>query len=255
MNQILDRIAAEVSRFVPVSPIVSALQTPVASITFDDIPHSAARVGAPILEAAGVLGTFYVCGQHTAGSFEGREQHELDDLRALHAGGHELACHTFAHPRVTRLDDAARAADTEANAAFLQEAVGPLRLDSFAYPYGAMSPSAKTFYGRRFQTCRGVYDGINAGRMDFADLRAFKLNPARDDATFVSSLIAQAKARNGWLILYTHDVSDTPTPWGCRPDQLKRLVDALQSAGIAVETMRSAAARVMGASAQALAAA
>jgi peptidoglycan/xylan/chitin deacetylase (PgdA/CDA1 family) len=246
MNNLLDRIAAEVSRFVPVAPLVSALTAPVASLTFDDIPHSAARIGAPILEAAGVKGTFYVCGGHTARTFEEREQHQREDLLALHTRGHEIACHTFAHPRVTRLDDAARAADAAQNAAFLCDLLGPINLDSFAYPFGAMSPSAKAFYGKRFQTCRGVYDGINAGQMDFADLRAFKLNPARDDAAWVADIIAQAQARNGWLILYTHDVDAHPTPWGCKPDQLARLIEALQVAGITIETVRDAATKVRG---------
>ena len=31
----------------------------------------------------------------------------------------------------------------------------------------------------------------------------------------------EAVATNGWLIFYTHDVADTPSPWGCTPGLLR----------------------------------
>jgi hypothetical protein len=38
-------------------------------------------------------------------------------------------------------------------------------------------------------------------------------------------------AERAWLILYTHDVRETPSPWGCTPDALDRLIDHARTAG------------------------
>ena len=35
-----------------------------------------------------------------------------------------------------------------------------------------------------------------------------------------------AVRRRAWLILYTHDVTEQPSPWGCTPQSLERLAEA-----------------------------
>jgi peptidoglycan/xylan/chitin deacetylase (PgdA/CDA1 family) len=243
--KLLDRVALKIARSVPVNPVKSRLTQAVASISFDDIPTSAARVGAPMLEAAGLRGTFYVCGAHTGHTFEDREQHVAEDLQRLHAAGHEVACHSYAHPDVTRLDDAGRAADTAANAAFLRQTLGDVMPVSFAYPYGAVSIPAKAFYARQFFTCRGVYAGVNAGVMDFSDLLAVGVERRQFDIGRVRALIAEAKARAGWLVFFTHDVAAEPTPYGCTPADLAAVIEALAEAGVETLPVKAAAARVM----------
>jgi hypothetical protein len=37
-------------------------------------------------------------------------------------------------------------------------------------------------------------------------------------------LIDRNRQARGWLVLSTHDVSDTPTPYGCTPDLFERVV-------------------------------
>ncbi len=242
---LLDAVSARAARILPGNPVRSKLDRAVASITFDDIPASAARVGAPILEAAGVRGTFYMCGGHAGQAFEGRVQHDVDDIRALHAAGHEIACHTFAHPRVTRIDDAAREADRRRNAGFVQEALGDVQLSSFAYPYGAVSPGAKRFYGERFLTCRGVRWGLNHDVADFADLRAVALERRLHDRVRLREVIAKAVETRAWMIVFTHDVEADPSPWGCTPGDLEDLLTALSDARVPVAPAKAAAAEVL----------
>jgi peptidoglycan/xylan/chitin deacetylase (PgdA/CDA1 family) len=235
------RIGRVLARRVRVKPVVSKLQAPLASISFDDIPASAARVGAPILEAAGLHGTFYVCGKHAGERFEDRQQHEIADLIALHAGGHELACHSFAHPDVTRLNKSARDTDRLANQAFMREKVADHALTSFAYPYGSMSLSAKAYYGRHFTTCRGVVGGVNAGVMDFSDLKAVGIENRHHDMGRVRALIDTARAQNGWLIFFTHDVSPQPSAYGCTPKDLEDVITALADAKVTTMPVKTAA--------------
>jgi peptidoglycan/xylan/chitin deacetylase (PgdA/CDA1 family) len=241
----LARIKLKAARMIPANPVKSKLSAPVASISFDDIPHSAARVGAPILERANVRGTFYVCGGHVGQKFEDREQHELHDLIRLHQNGHELACHTFAHPDATKIDDQARAKDLRANARFMRDHIGDVALSSFAYPYGAVSLPAKAFYAKRFFTCRGVYAGLNHGIMDFSDLRAVGIESRQHDMGRVRALIDEAKACNGWLIFFTHDVGPNPSAFGCKPSDLDDVIGALHDASIETLPVKAAAARAL----------
>jgi peptidoglycan/xylan/chitin deacetylase (PgdA/CDA1 family) len=241
----LSRLSQKIARSIPANPVKSKLSAPIASISFDDIPNSAARVGAPILEAADLRGTFYVCGKHAGQTFEGRPQHEVQDLIDLHKAGHEIACHSFAHPNVTAIDDMVRGQDIDRNQAFMREHIGDVALSSFAYPYGAVSIGAKSYYAKRFFTCRGVYAGVNSGIMDFSELLAVGIESRQHDMGRVRALIDEAKAKNGWLIFFTHDVGPEPSDYGCKPKDLEDVIDALASANIETLPVKAAAAAAM----------
>ena len=229
----------------PINPVRSKLTRPIASISFDDIPETAATTGAPILEHAGVRGTFYICGGHAGGDFEGRPQFDASHLKALHRAGHEIGCHSYDHPDVARLSDAERLKDLEANVTFLRDTLGDVQFSSFAYPYGAVSFGAKLFYSRQFLTCRGVYRGVNAGLMDFSDLRGVGLEVRQHDMSRVADHIAEAKETNGWLIFFSHDVSNDPSPYGCRPKDLEAVIEALKAADIEILPVKAGAARAL----------
>jgi peptidoglycan/xylan/chitin deacetylase (PgdA/CDA1 family) len=244
---VLDRIANKFASSRSAREVVSNLTAPFASISFDDIPHSAARIGAPILEAAGLRGTYYICGGHSGKTFEGRPQHEVADLIQLQRAGHEIACHTFGHPNVVNLNDQARARDVEENAIFVRDKLQGPTPTSFAYPFGRVSGAAKAFYAGRFMTCRGVYTGVNSGKMDFSELRGVGIERRKHDMGRVRSLIDEAKAKNGWLIFFTHDVDDQPTDHGCRPKDLEDVIQALSDAGVATLPVRDVATKVLAA--------
>jgi peptidoglycan/xylan/chitin deacetylase (PgdA/CDA1 family) len=163
----------------------------------------------------------------------------------VHARGHELACHTFAHPDVTRLGSKARDADRQANQDFITTHIGDHRLDSFAYPYGAVSISAKAYYARHFLTCRGVYAGVNSGVMDFSDLRAVGIESRHHDMGQVRALIDETRDTNGWLIFFTHDVGPQPSAFGCTPRDLEDVITALKDAKIDIMPVKNAAGLVM----------
>jgi peptidoglycan/xylan/chitin deacetylase (PgdA/CDA1 family) len=242
---LLSRIANKLASSRSARQVVSNLQGPFASISFDDIPHSAARIGAPILEAAGLRGTYYMCGGHSGMMFEGRPQHEVSDLITLAQHGHEIACHTFGHPNVVNLQNKERAKDVAENAAFVVQQVGVQIPTSFAYPFGRVSAAAKAFYSASFTSCRGVYAGVNAGTMDFSELRAVGIESRSHDMGRVRAYIDEAKAKNGWLIFFTHDVDDNPTPHGCRPKDLDDVIQALSDGGVATLPVRDVAGAIL----------
>jgi peptidoglycan/xylan/chitin deacetylase (PgdA/CDA1 family) len=196
----------------------------VASFTFDDFPKSALAEGGGILEKHGLRGTYYVAlglmdTDGKLGPIAGS-----DDVRAAHARGHELACHTFSHLDCSRAATPQIIDEIDRNAEAFAALVDDFAPTNFAYPFGAVCRSAKRALAPRFATCRGIFGGINAGRVDLADLLATRLYDCSFDERHLRKLIDRNRAVGGWLIFYTHDVSATPSPFGCTPRQLEGIV-------------------------------
>lgn len=196
----------------------------VVSFTFDDFPRSAWVNGGAILEKYGRRGTYYA-----ALGLAGTANHlgpmfELDDLREAHARGHEIACHTFSHRDCARVPAAEIAAEIDRNAAALSAALDGARVENFAYPFGGVSQSAKGALAKRFVSCRGTGKGLNRGTVDLADLFSTSLYSHNFDRARLCQLIEDAQAENAWLIFYTHDVAEEPSPFGCTPAHFQSIV-------------------------------
>lgn len=196
----------------------------VVSFTFDDFPRSAWVNGGPILEKFGLRGTYYA-----AMGFAGGENHlgpmfAVDDLRAAHARGHEIACHTYSHRDCMRATPAAIVAEVERNGAALRETLGGAVPVNFAYPFGGISQTAKSAAHTWFDSCRGTGRGLNCGTVDLADLLSTSIYNRDFDRDRLCQLIDDAQAVGGWLIFFTHDVAESPSNFGCTPAQLNAIV-------------------------------
>ena len=123
--------------------------------------------------------------------------------------------------------------------------LGDVRLSSYAYPYGEASPRAKLAMGRRFASARGIRPGVNAGRIDLAQLRAVPLEHRRWRPEEIAAAVERATASNGWLVLFTHDVCDAPSPFGCTPAMLEAVLQMLTEAAIPVVPVKSAMAEAV----------
>jgi peptidoglycan/xylan/chitin deacetylase (PgdA/CDA1 family) len=196
----------------------------VVSFTFDDFPRSAWANGGTILEQYDRRGTYY-----TAMGLAGAEGNlgplfEVEDLRAIHARGHEIACHTYSHRDCGRASPAEIAGEIETNTMALTQELDGAPITNFAYPFGGVSLSAKHALSGHFASCRGTGRGINHGTVDLADLFSMSIYSQNFDRDRLCQLIEDAQACSGWLIFYTHDVADEPSPFGCTPNQFQSIV-------------------------------
>jgi peptidoglycan/xylan/chitin deacetylase (PgdA/CDA1 family) len=211
---------------------------PVATLTFDDFARSAWLTGGPIAEEAGARATYFACGGMCRQTQDGVEYFTEADLAALHARGHEAACHTFGHLHLSAASNERIEGDLARNARFLRGVTGERSVPSFAYPFGEASIRTKRMAGRHFRLCRGIEPGINSGWMDLAQLRAVCLEPHILERFPISLLVDEVCAKKGWLIFVTHDVSGTPTPYGCTPAVLREALEAVRRAGVEFRTFR-----------------
>ena len=238
------RATSFVTRHTPVKLVRCRLERPVASVSFDDFPRSAWTVGGAILARHGARATYYAAGRFCGAHEDGLDYYDAQDLRALQAAGHEVGAHSYAHQMAPQLSTPALQADAERNDA----ALGPLldaRMTSYAYPYGAASPRTKAAMGARYACARGIRAGVNAGLIDLAQLRAVPLENRRWAPQEIDAAVGRAVEARGWVIFFTHDVSETPSPFGCTPAMLDYLMERLVQAGIETLPVRQAMARAV----------
>ena len=232
------------TRNLPVKLIRSRLDRPVASISFDDFPRSAWREGGPILERYGARATYYAAGRFCGQTEEGIEYYTSSDLTEVRDAGHEIGCHSFSHQYGTGVSSKALREEAARNQAFVDALLGDYPLTSFAYPYGDVSPRTKLLFASRFATSRGIQRGVNAGLIDLAQLKAVILEHQAWNPAAIERTVAQAVRQNGWIIFFTHDVSDDPSPFGATPEMLDHALSAVRKAGIDILPVKHALARV-----------
>ena len=243
MNLLL-KASNVITRKIPVKCIRSKLDAPVASFTFDDFPRSAWTVGGPILARYGARATYYPAGVFCGAVEDGLDYFDRDDLIACAAAGHEIGCHTFSHIHGAATASKAIAADVARNADFLHDVLGDMPPSTFAYPYGEVTPRTKLLMSGMFPVSRGIRPGVNAGVIDLAQLKAYPLEHRSWKAAEVERLVAQAVETNGWLVFFSHDVSDDPSPYGATPEMLEHALAAVKAAGVEAIPVKHALAKV-----------
>jgi len=240
------RLSNRLARHLFAAPLQLNSTQPMVSFTFDDIPVSAATIGAPMLEEFGGLGTFYVAG----GLVNRRTDHgdcvDPDGIIRLSRVGHEIACHTFSHRRAIDLDAAAMATELAQNRRFLEGLDASIKLENFAYPFGLATVARKRQLTNSFRSARGILPGINNGTIDVQFLRSTPLIDKDIDRAGIDRIFDEAVATGGWLIFYTHDVADAPSPWGCTPGLLRHALEAAKRRNMPMVSVAEALRRAGG---------
>jgi peptidoglycan/xylan/chitin deacetylase (PgdA/CDA1 family) len=234
------RVSNRLARYVRSAPFQLAGDEPMVSFTFDDVPSSAATIGAPMLEDFGGRGTFYISGGLVNQKSEHWDGLDAEGILALHRSGHEIACHTFSHRCAVELDEATMAAEIAQNRRYFRELDASIRLENFAYPYGLVSVSLKGQLKDAFRSARGILPGVNRGNIDLQLLRATPLINRDIDDKGIDRVFDEALATGGWLIFYSHDVAATPSPYGCTPTLLRHALEAAKRRNIPLVTVAEA---------------
>lgn len=223
-------------------PAKVALERPMVSFSFDDAPATACEAGAKALEKRGLRGTYYFAAGLTGREGPSGRVGVGKDVRRLHEAGHEIACHTHSHLDCGQASLEVAIADVDRNAEHLA-AWGVSELQNFAYPFGDVAGPAKTALAGRFKTLRALHHGLIADGADLNQAPAVGIE-GEDGESVANAWLDKAKARKAWLILYTHDVADEPSQWGCTTSALERLIDRAVAEGFDVVTVAEGAKRI-----------
>ena len=213
------------------------LQEAVVSFTFDDAPHSAFAKGGEILQQFNFAGTYYIALTFLDGDLDREANFSKEDLDKALDHGHELACHTYEHIDLSKTNLLESIKDIKKNGATFQELYPDQKLRNFSYPFGAETLSIKKFLGQEFRSARGIGHGMNIGKVDLPNLKTVKLYRDRFSIEEIGKQIQQAIARRAWLIFYTHDVQNDPSPYGCAPDYFQAVVNLCAESKVKVLTI------------------
>lgn len=240
LGDIVNRLSNRLIRRFAGRPKEVRTDRPIVSFTFDDVPESAYDTGAVILEKYGLNGTFYVSGSLLGKVEAGRPVISLEECRELAARGHEIGCHTFSHKPLRSFAAGRLDTDLDRNADCLRQATGLPAPQNFAFPFNAAWPLARPVLRRRFRSCRAAGGGVNRGPTDPMMLRSVGIEKPDEAARGLTRLIDQIVAEPGWLVLFCHDVAESPTPYGCTPETFEHLVRHAVESGCEVLTVARA---------------
>ena len=207
---------------------------PIVSFTFDDFPLSAVETAAPILKRHDVRATFYAATGLLGGMSGLGQMAALKDLKVLEAAGHEIGLHTHAHKRAWEYEGTEFQSDLARNERVIRSELGFYQPETFAYPYGIGDIGQKRWLSTTMRASRSVQPGINAGIFDLQFLRAYELIDSALSADRAARLIDEALKAQGWLVFVSHDVSETPSPYGVTPALLESAIVYAKAQGAVV---------------------
>lgn len=221
------------------------MNSPIISFTFDDFPRTALLNGGAILHEHGFAGTYYtslgLMGQKApTGQIFHRE-----DLDTVVRQGHELACHTFDHYDSWETEPSEFEASVLRNQQQLKKLMPGAHFQSLSYPISWPRPKTKRRVAAHYQCARGGGQTFNSGTVDLNYLNAFFIEQCREDFDAIQQIIDANVRACGWLIFATHDVSDSPTRFGCTPAFFERVVGCCNRSAINVLSASDAFKRVV----------
>lgn len=212
-------------------PLPITAEFPIISFTFDDFPRSALLEGASILERFGARGTYY-----TSLGLMGTEappgtMFVEEDLHAVVERGHELGCHTFGHCHSWNTTPAVFEQSVIRNREALKEILPRASFRTLSYPIAMPRATTKRRIARYFTCCRGGGHTVNTGIADLNFVRAYFVERAREHPTTLTKLVDFACREKGWLVFATHDICDSPSPYGCTPHFFESIVQYAANSG------------------------
>ena len=247
-QKIRGRYQRNAARYLFRRPLAIKSKYPLVSFTFDDFPRSALRTGGAILQRNGLAATYYASLGLMGKESDTGTMFVPEDLELLLQQGHELGSHTYGHCDAWETNPREFQRSILKNQDALRQLVPTARFRTLSYPVSQPRVDTKRRAGNLYVCCRGGGQTFNVGTADLSCALAFFLEQSRDCPQAVRETIEQNREARGWLIFATHDVSDSPTPWGVTPAFFAQVLDWVIASGArivpvaeAIGELRSAA--------------
>ena len=95
---------------------------------------------------------------------------------------------------------------------------------------------SKKIVHRKFKGARGIKSRIHRTNADLNQLNSNQLYSGQNCDDLMKN-IAKLAESHGWLTIFTHDVRDNPSDFGCTIDEFKAVVEAVKNIDANVMTV------------------
>ena len=221
------------------TPNAEIFSTGAVTLRFDDGWVSDHDTVMPMLDKAGLKGTFYIISRALLDyDFSGYLSKAF--IKELYNHGHEIGAHSQNHPHLTQLSASEKRAEIEGSRQDLLDLnVGPI--SSFAYPYGEYDlATIGLVQDAGFESAVSTIDG-------YVTLKSDKLQLERQGITRdttpdqIKTWIDNAIKNKQWLILSFHEIDHESDLYGTTPEILQAVVDYLVLKNVPVVTISQGA--------------
>ncbi|MNK98983.1 Polysaccharide deacetylase [compost metagenome] len=163
-----------------------------------------------------------------------------EQVTALVKSGHELASHGYEHLNFTTLDTPSIDYQLMHAGEYFKQ-VHNQHTIQFSAPFGGTDGQVNHYARNYYASLRGTESGVNT-RQNFDPYNLLILYIGNDTSPGkLANALAEAKARNGWLILVYHRV-DTNTQGEpvISPAQFQQQLDTVRKSELTVTTVSDA---------------
>jgi peptidoglycan/xylan/chitin deacetylase (PgdA/CDA1 family) len=188
-------------------------------------------MGGRILQGFGLRGTYYASFGLMNTTTPSGQMFSVEDVKSLVDDGSELGCHTFDHCNSWRTEPTIFEGSIIRNRRALEKILPGVSFRTLSYPIAEPRPLIKRKVSRYFLCCRSGGPSPNLGTIDLNALGACFLEQNRNNPEALKDLIDRNCRERGWLIFVTHDISNSPTPYGCTPRLFEDIVGYAVSSG------------------------
>ncbi|WP_312525596.1 polysaccharide deacetylase family protein [Paracoccus sp. (in: a-proteobacteria)] len=204
------------------------------SISFDDVPDSAATIGKEVLDHFGCRASWYVATGLLGAVGPSGQVLDGPRLRELDQEGHEIALHGHRHANMAMMPWPDVKADLARNRDILAQIMGQPASPHLAYPYGEARCGLKARLRGEVLSARGIAPQINLPTSDRMQLCAFDLRLETGRIERAIAAMQRAALTGGWVILFSHDVRPDPSAYGITPDVLHDLLSVARELGAVI---------------------
>jgi peptidoglycan/xylan/chitin deacetylase (PgdA/CDA1 family) len=211
------------------------------SITFDDGMQDNYDYAYPLMQARGIVGTFYVVTDNLSDFSLNNTYLSIAELKTMQNSGNEIGSHSKTHPNFTTLTDQQIRDQCSISKQVLQS--NGLTVNNFAYPGGAHNNQSDSIVSQYYHSGRGTFGSITTCIMHPPVTQWFIPGFTGDtgstsNVSRLKSAVDQVCAANGWAIFYFHCVRPTVTsPYMISTEDFASFLDYLVSKGVTTVTV------------------
>ncbi len=228
----------------PPPPPTGTFTEGMVTISFDDAWTTHYTQALPILNTAGLKGTFYILTEPVQGGWS--DYMSPMQVKAIAQSGHDIQGHTVTHVDLTTVGSRRIDKELQDSKKYLESLVGGT-ITSLAYPYGSyntttISRAKLAGYTNARSADPTIALGFNTGLQSKFEINSFSPNTAVSVAS-IKTAIAQAKQNKQWFVLSYHQIENgSSDEYTTSVANFQEIVNYIKSSGIKVVTMREGAA-------------